>query len=225
MNFEEEINKYNACFNDLTPHLEKLHNYVIESNEQLEGNCFYSHLTTNLTNVLVSKQVNLYNIAKRGNKICEIGFNARHSALLFVLNHPLENIEFTIFDINEHAYTHPCLEYIKTSFSHIKFKYIEGNSIETIPKFMNETPSEINKYNIIHVDGGHLPIYVDNDMKNADLLVASDGYIILDDTQDKYINTVANKYIDSGRYKEINIMPTIYYTHRILQKCIDDASN
>lgn len=225
MNFEDDINKYNACFADLSIHLEELHKHILASNELLEGNCFYSHLSKQLTHAMLPKQVNLYNIAKKGNNICEIGFNAGHSALLFLLNHPSTNIEFTIFDLGEHAYTRPCLEYIKSSFPSVKVNYIEGNSIETMPKWIKENSLEKNKYNIIHVDGGHWPICIENDMKNADLLVADDGYIIVDDTELDCINNEVDKYIMSGKYKEINIFPTTYFKHRIIQRCNINASN
>ena len=47
------------------------------------------------------------------------------------------------------------MEYIKSKFSHIKFEYIEGDSVVTIPKWMEHHNECIGTYDIVHVDGGH----------------------------------------------------------------------
>ena len=57
---------------------------------------------------LFTKQMNLYKSAMEAKNILEIGFNAGHSCLLFLLANPESKI--TIFDICEHKYAKPCFE-------------------------------------------------------------------------------------------------------------------
>jgi len=81
----------------------------------LEGNIFYPHMTLNLLSTLKPKQINLFISGKQAtNKICEIGFNAGHSAMVMLLGREIKQLEFTIFDIGRHSYTKPCYDYIQS---------------------------------------------------------------------------------------------------------------
>jgi hypothetical protein len=194
---------------------------VQESNEALEGNLFYTNCSNFKTHEhLKLKQETILKISKFAqNKICEIGFNAGHSSLLFLLGIGSKDIEFTIFDINNHKYTIPCFEFLKSKFLNVKFKFIEGNSIITIPKFILNL-SELNSYDIVHVDGGHSIECITNDMKNADLLCKKNGYIIIDDTNMSHINNIVDLYISQNKYKEINFHneKNLIYSSRVIQK-------
>ena len=55
-------------------------------------------------------------------------------------------------------------------------------------------------------------------MKNADLLVKKGGIVIIDDTYINYINNYVNLYLSSGKYREMNVLESKGYTHRIIQK-------
>jgi len=103
---------------DLLYHINEIEKIILNSNTELEGNCIYIHKSLNKSNELVNKQKNLFNcgtiIEKR---ICEIGFNAGHSALLLILGSKCGNYEFDIFDIGEHSYTKLCFEYLKNIFN------------------------------------------------------------------------------------------------------------
>jgi hypothetical protein len=208
-NKNDEINKY---LNDLSQ-------IIINSKDELEGNCFYYHKTLNLFQNLYSKQLNLFLCGKVAvNNICEIGFNAGHSSMLMLLGKDKTPINFTVFDIGEHAYTVPCLEYIKTQFLHVNFEYIEGDSTITMPNWITDHPHLCGKYEVVHVDGGHGDHCVSNDMKHADLLVKINGILIVDDTQDALINKYVDLYISNGNYREVNILETYGYKHRVIKK-------
>ena len=199
--------------------LESLKKIVIDTYTPLEGNIFYIHETFNLASLLYTKQLNLFWCGKQAKTlICEIGFNAGHSAMVFLLGRDTTPLEFTIFDIGEHLYTQPCLDYIQSTFPHVHMKYVKGDSKETIPKWISENKSSIWTYDIVHVDGGHSKQCISNDMKNADLLVKVGGIIIIDDTDDNIINNYATVYLNSGCYREMDVMKTYGYPHRIIQK-------
>jgi hypothetical protein len=133
----EEYNRLNT-----TSYLKDLEEIVLNTRYYLEGNCFFKHNTFDLYPELKPKQVNLYasaKILKPNAKLCEIGFNAGHSALLFLLSTKQIPLHFTIFDLGCHPYTRPALNYIASKFPNTVFEYIEGNSILTFPEWIKIT--------------------------------------------------------------------------------------
>ena len=138
--------------------------------------------------------------------------------MVLLLGRDITPLEFTIFDLGEHLYTQPCFDYIQSKFPHIRMEYNKGDSIETIPKWISDNKSSIWTYDIVHVDGGHSEQCISNDMKHADLLVKVGGVIIIDDTDNSVINNYTNIYLNSGFYREVDVMKTYGYAHRIIQK-------
>ena len=197
--------------------LDDLQKIVIDSGDPLEGNSFYTHHTLNLYSDLYTKQLNLFWCGTQATtKICEIGFNAGHSAMLMLLGRTTP-LEFTIFDIGMHRSTVPCVNYIKSKFEGT-FEYIEGNSIVTMPQWIQNNPSCLYTYDVIHVDGGHSEECISNDMRNSDLLLKQNGIMIVDDTNNGTINHYVNLYIQTNRYREMDVLTTKGYPHRIIQK-------
>ena len=100
----------------------------------------------------ISKQViTLINIINNTNVhyVLEIGFNAGHSAELF-----LQNTESAIisFDIGEHEYCKLSKSYIDGMFP-TRHTLILGDSKFTLPDFILSNPNK--KFDIIFIDGGH----------------------------------------------------------------------
>jgi hypothetical protein len=199
--------------------LKSLKQIVMDSYTPLEGNIFYLHNTFDLAPLLYTKQLNLFWCGKQAKtRICEIGFNAGHSAMVLLLGRDTTPLEFTIFDLGEHLYTNSCVKHIQSIFPHVRMEYVKGDSIETVPKWISEHKSSIWTYDVVHVDGGHNEPCISNDMKQADLLVRIGGIIIIDDTDNPIINNYANIYLNSGFYREMDVLKTYGYTHRIIQK-------
>lgn len=185
----------------------------------LEGNSFYAHKTLDLYSALATKQLNLFWCGKQArSRICEIGFNAGHSTLLMLLGRDKSPLDYTVFDIGAHPYTRPWLEYMKHAFSHVNFEYIKGDSTATMATWISANPSSAGLYDVVHVDGGHSEYCISNDMRNADLLVKNGGILIVDDTDVRHINSSVDSYISSGNYREMNVLRTAGYPHRIIQK-------
>jgi hypothetical protein len=201
--------------------LDSLKPLIIESKAELEGNSFYVHGSLDLYHELYNKQLNLFWCGKQAStKICEIGFNAGHSSMLMLLGRDKTPLDFTIFDIGDHAYIQPCYKYIKSHFSHVNFEYIEGDSTLTMPKWIEENKQSIGLYDVVHIDGGHSVHCIVNDMKNADILVKKGGILIIDDTHYPHINYHLELYLLTDKYKELDVLETAGYPHRIIQKII-----
>jgi hypothetical protein len=220
--FDEITNikkEYENCSLEKNMILSDIKQIVIDSKSSLEGNSFYVNASLNLYPELYTKQLNLFWCGKQAlTKICEIGFNAGHSSMLMLLGRDKTPLDFTIFDIGHHAYTNPCLDYIKSKFQHINFEYIEGDSTLTMPTWIETNKTKVGLYDVVHVDGGHTKHCIFNDMKNADLLVKIGGIVIVDDTNMGHINELVNVYLSYGKYREMNVIKTIGYPHRIIQK-------
>ena len=217
---ENELeNEYKKYSDEKQTYLNDLHKIIVDSKESLEGNSFYYHLTLNLYPELLYKQINLFWCGKQANKkICEIGFNAGHSTMLMLLGRDKTPIDYTVFDIGEHSYVKPCLEYVKNKFNYVNFEYIEGDSTMTMPKWISINFKSIGTYDVIHVDGGHSENCINNDMRNSDKLLKVDGILIVDDTYIPHIKKCVEKYLASGKYIELNVLKTKGYTHRIIKK-------
>lgn len=202
--------------------LTDLEGIVSGTGASLEGNSFYYHGTLNLYPQLFTKQLNLYWCGKQAaTRLCEIGFNAGHSAMLLLLGRGDVPLDFTIFDIGHHVYTRPTLQYIESQFPHVKMEYIEGNSITTMPHWISNNPSAVGTYDVVHVDGGHSDECIHNDMINADRLTRIGGIIIVDDSHCYNIKNVITYYLSSGRYTEVDVLHTIGYQHRVIRKISD----
>lgn len=213
------LNDYKNRTSEKENLLNNIKQIVSSTNVLLEGNSFYVHTTFNLYPDLYTKQQNLFWCGKQAiTRICEIGFNAGHSAMLMLLGRDNSPLDFTVFDIGHHPYTKPCLKYIESKFQHINFEYIEGDSTVTMSKWINKNKQYLESYDVIHVDGGHTEHCILNDMKNADLLVKKGGIVIIDDTYMYHINNYVNLYLSSGKYREMNVLESKGYTHRIIQK-------
>jgi hypothetical protein len=215
----ENINDYETCKNKKETFLNDVKKIVLDSNVLLEGNCFYYHNSFNLCPELYNKQLNIFCCGKKAlTKICEIGFNAGHSCMLMLLGRDKSNLDFTVFDIGNHAYTKPCLNYVKSQFPNVNFEYIEGDSTINMPKWIELNKKYLETYDLVHVDGGHTEHCILNDMKNADLLVKKGGVLIVDDTNMHHVNKYVDLYVQNGKYKEMNVLKSTVYPHRILQK-------
>jgi hypothetical protein len=216
--------EYDLFYEDVQHKLRAIEEIVVKSGVPMIGNSFYLHCTLVMPSSLYSKQVNLFWYGKgAASKICEIGFNAGHSALLMLVGRNKTSLSttFTVFDLNEHAYVKQCMKFSEDSFQNTTFEFVEGDSTQTMPAWILKNKDAIGTYDLVHVDGGHGDKCVSSDMKHADILVKVGGVIIIDDTWDEVINVYVDQYLRSGKYSEVDILKTYMYPHRIIQKIIN----
>lgn len=160
--------------------------------DRVEGNLICDITSENLiADINKAKISNLINLSKTSSKICEIGVNAGHSLLLMVSNNPFA--EYLIFDLGAHAYTRPCVEYIKKAYSSTKITEVYGDTKITLRKQKND-----NVFDMIHIDGGHDTHTVVNDFIYTQKLLAPEGIVVFDDYNYHNIKEVVDFYERSG---------------------------
>jgi predicted O-methyltransferase YrrM len=109
--------------------------------------------------------------------ILEIGFNAGHSADLFLNTNTMCNV--LSFDIGEHEYVKVAKEFIDNTYPN-RHTLVLGDSTKTIPKYETDI-----KYDLIFIDGGHSYEVAKADLLNCKRFAHKDTIVIMDDTMYK----------------------------------------
>lgn len=127
----------------------------------------------------VPKQVrDLVTLTERPHiNVMEIGFNAGHSAEVFLKHNTTLNL--TSFDLGCHDYVLTAKEYIDSSFPN-RHTLILGDSTVTIPKYISENPEK--RFDVFFIDGGHDYHIAKADLRNCLKMANKDSLVIMDDT-------------------------------------------
>lgn len=177
-------------------HLDQLEQLIKLAGGWFEGNCVYEHLTYNRLPGLHNKQLNLLNISQDKKQILEIGFNAGHSSLLFLLSNNESKLQ--VFDLGEHPYTRSCFEYLNTQFPG-RMSIIYGDSMITLPNFYTHV-----KYDLFHVDGGHSVELAQNDLMNCKRWADPNSMVVFDDVDFISLNRLYYELIGRKMIEPVN---------------------
>ena len=170
---------------------------IRDCNEPLEGNIFMFHHTTTYTDLFLNKAKNISNMVLHSHvkNVMEIGFNAGFSALLMLITNP--NIQLTCFDLGEHSYTYPCYLKLKETFGS-RISLIQGDSTKTLI-------GETNKYDVIHIDGGHSTAVAESDILNSYRLTNPGCILIMDDYDFPNLHELWDFYVELYKLSPLNI--------------------
>lgn len=158
----------------------------------------------------IPQQVNdLIELTKNQNmSVLEIGFNAGHSAEVFLRNN--SELTLTSFDLGIHDYVHTAKEYIDAIYPD-RHELILGDSVLTIPKYINDNPHK--KFDVIFIDGGHEYEIAKADLENCMKLAHKNATVMVDDTvyREEWIQTYTVgptqawlEYVNDNKIMELN---------------------
>jgi ADP-heptose:LPS heptosyltransferase/predicted O-methyltransferase YrrM/Tfp pilus assembly protein PilF len=130
------------------------------------------------TQLCPQKVIDLINLTNKPHiNIMEIGFNAGHSAEIFLQNN--KNLTLTSFDLGGHTYVSTAKEYIDATYPN-RHTLILGDSRKTIPYYLKNNKDV--KFDFIFIDGGHEYEIAKTDIENCFHLAHKDTIVALDDT-------------------------------------------
>lgn len=110
--------------------------------------------------------------------ICETGFQAGHSALVFLLSNPHAHVYS--FDLANYGVTLPAVEFLQKRFPG-RFTFVQGDSKETLGTFWRQNPGV--RCDLSLVDGAHIMPWVSTDLKNFwHMASGPESMIIMSDT-------------------------------------------
>lgn len=210
---------YTNALPEIQTHCKELHARILQTGERIEGNCMTYHQDTHFAPELVTKQRNLLALYKSlppGSKCMEIGVNAGHSLLLWYMGaDPTCSID--LFDIGEHAYLTPCLQYLNSAFPGRSLQICLGDSKQTLLRHTLSGSRDI--YDCIHLDGGHSMDCAMSDMIHSLLLLKPNGYLIIDDVNNADIYSITQMLVQGGFVRVVESqLDTYLYKHLIVQK-------
>ena len=184
-------------------HVKNITKILSDVGERVEGNLICDVKPDNYRiGRNANKIKNLQYLCKDKKKIIEIGVNGCHSLLLMLLVNP--TAEYLLFDLGNHKYTLPTLNYIKKQFADTKINMIFGNSVETIPEYIRVNQNNINSFDLIHLDGGHTEDIFSQDYINSKKLIVNKGIIIFDDYNMRQIKNFIDRKIKDNEIIELN---------------------
>jgi mannosyltransferase OCH1-like enzyme len=181
--------------------IQNLNEIIKQTGELLEGNVFYEHHSQNfdVNADFQTKRYNLFYQGKLAIDILEVGFNAGHSALLYLLANPYSHIHF--FDLGEHRYSRACFDFLNSQFPG-RLSVVWGDSTVTIPQFQ-----DYRLFDFIHIDGGHTRFVAESDVHNCRSLAKENALVMIDDYNGNCLYTFCNQLL---KYKKMKQQSMLY---------------
>jgi predicted O-methyltransferase YrrM len=204
---------------NLNKHFKNIEDILNKIGERIEGNLICDVDTSNSTIARnLDKIKNLQYLVKNKNKVCEIGVNAGHSLLLMLEEN--STADYLIFDLNNHQYTQPCVDYIKGSYPNTNIEVVYGDSKVKVLEHLMNNPDLKYKFDLIHIDGGHGIDEVVCDYNSTKFLSKDNCIFIFDD----YDYPGIQKFIDDKllnneikRVEDDNVINTnLHYIYNLV---------
>lgn len=163
---------------------------------------------------------NLFSLAKQCRTILEVGFNAGHSAALFLFGGDVASQErnsdckgrdsvesrgrsYCAFDICQHSYTSSCFEALQKEYDgEVDMELIAGDSRDTLPAYRHARSCK--KFDLIHIDGGHSVRLAQADIMNCFHFAGPETFLVVDDAKMKGVKKVLEGFITSDLLIEVD---------------------
>ena len=131
----------------------------------------------------VLSQVVFYTLLARQpwvNQICEIGFNAGHSALYWLASS--NRTKLLSFDLGSHDYAKVMAGFMTSAYPG-RFEIVWGDSTKTVPEFVktSKVSGKTLSCDVIVVDGGHSYEIAIADLRNMQAFAMSPRHLLLMD--------------------------------------------
>jgi hypothetical protein len=152
-----------------------------------------------------SKQLNYYSFAKNANKLCQIGFHAGHSTLIYLISNPDSHVY--IFDNCEEPYAKPCLEYLQTHFPN-RLHLFEYDALDQLAEFVKENKESEEKlsFDFINIDKTRRLDYTNGCYFT---ILPAGHYKSLLIINNKFAAHIWGGFNESSKIKEIDHYPTV----------------
>lgn len=172
---------------------------------QLQG--YYEHIVKNKANI---------------KKVCEIGFNGGHSAMMFSILFD-GNIDITSFDLCLDRRCDIGRSEILARYPNVKLEIVRGDSTIAVPNYASKNP--YTKCDFISVDGGHFGNVPRIDLQSMKALANMNHLLVFDDVDSsspiEYLRTVglAWDYVIAERIVEQTEPCTLCYSDSNASTC------
>lgn len=139
-------------------------------------------------------------------RVLEIGFNAGHSADVFLQN-PTTTV--VSFDVDQHGYVTVAKKYFDELHPDGRHTLILGDSRVTVPAYTQDHPGVT--FDILFIDGGHEYDIALTDLENCAKLAHADTIVVVDDVVGPALATSWTpgptaawaKFVSEGRVVEL----------------------
>jgi predicted O-methyltransferase YrrM len=152
--------------------------------------------------------------------ICEIGFNAGHSAIAYLSANPKARI--ISFDIGHHSYTWKALQVLQHYYPDASIQLVIGDSARSVPDFIKLNPHV--KCDLIFIDGGHTYEQAMADLKNMKALANPQGHVVVIDdvslsetVQQAWLHGLQDGLIESCTELDALLLPANAQRHNHVQ--------
>jgi predicted O-methyltransferase YrrM len=148
--------------------------------------------------------------------ICEIGFNAGHSAIAYLSANPKARI--ISFDLGHHLYSWKALEVLQQTYPDATIQLVIGDSARSVPDFIKLHPHI--KCDLIFIDGGHTYEQAMTDLKNMKALANPAGHVVIIDdvsmtaaVQQAWLQSLQDGLIEASTELDTLLLPANAQRH------------
>jgi hypothetical protein len=137
--------------------------------------------------------------------VCEIGFNAGHSALLWLASGVRRVLSF---ELGQYPYSAKAISWLDKRYRG-RFQVVMGDSLNSVPAFHEMWPDE--RCNLLFIDGGHLYQHTMGDLENfRKMRNESFHYLLVDDTNQADVAMAWRTYKERGLAEEKEVVWSEY---------------